>query len=200
MACSDQLAQLTSVIQGGQLFDQSMTTRLSNVTTEINTVQSRLIDAGLTDLAAQLDGYDISTITDLSDVVISQQSTIIEDMSEFSAISAMSPNASTVTDAFGPVLQARSLVTALDSINSLLDGTISNSAIAELTERVSQVQAIPAGVPDLVSGQASFFAEGRALLANASVSTQISSMFQDDHLKIVLGAVESDELMAALKC
>lgn len=200
MALADRISGISNVISSGtSIIDASMVNRLANVAAEISSVQAKLTTAGLTDLATSLAGFDHASVSSLGTYIANAQTTLLSTMSEFSSIKSFSPGAS-VSDAFGPMLRARGMVTALDSLDSVLDGeSFDADALADITARVTQISELPAQVTTLISNAEGFFEQGRNTAANAVQATQIVSMFDDLDLKMVLGSLVSDAFLAVLK-
>lgn len=197
---ADRISSIANAISGGSaIIDSTLISRLSNVATEISSIQSKLTTAGLTDLAASLDDFDHSAISSLSAHMANSQSTIVSAMSEFSSIKSFNPAAS-VADAFGPALRARGMASALENLDTMLDSeTIDADALEDITARVSQISALPAQVSGIIDQANDFFVQGRSAAANAVQATQIVSMFDNLDLKIVLGSIASDAFLAVLK-
>jgi hypothetical protein len=145
-----------------------------------------------------LDDFDPSAIATLGSHVASEAPDLIEKMGKFSSISALSAAPPQITTAFGPLFQARSLLTSIDTVRNMLDGVTAPDS-TEITERLATINAAPAKVSAAISGSTSFFSDGEAKLAKATQASDICEMFKSFPLKALLGAVASDDLLEILK-
>ena len=211
MATSD----VANLISSGSFFDPTLVPRVANANTEVAAAQVSLISAGLTTLAASLDGFDPDVeMVALSAYLANTISETMDRISMFNSIaSATGADPTTLLPtAFGSALTARAFVTAIDDINttantistastdSSLDGEVAtvDDITENLTARVMQIADMPASIPDIISNETNFYTNAPGTLASYTQAQQVMNMYGDYNTKAILGAVGSDQLMAAL--
>jgi hypothetical protein len=193
------ISQVMALAQDGTpFFDNTIVSRLSSIGGEIAAIKAKLNAVGMTSLASSLDGYDTSSITDLSAHIETGQVTLMSRLSTFASSAAVS-NSSSIGDAFGPVLRARGLLSSIDDLDTMLDDIDTPDLEALVTARVAQVQALPAQVATIISAEDAFFTQSSSTLANYMQSVEIVNMFESFPLKAVLGAAVSEDMLAVLK-